>query len=512
MAFVAEFVHDVVAAILVRDGRVLLCHRHPDRRWYPDVWDTPGGHVDAEEGPVDALVREMREELGIEIVVDTAEPFATFHDGSETRMRFWVIERWLGDVTNRAPDEHDDVAWFEASDLDRLELADPRMPSILREAMDATDRDTELGRPDEEQPGLRRIRAILKWSGEHDFSTGCPLSAALSTAASRDEAIAGVLLDAPATQQRASMLLAAVHDLVLAGADHHLRDYFPTVDPNHRPVDSHLPAVLGDFVRRFDRELRHTVGTRTVQTNEVGRATAVRLAMAAIGIGRDESGLDLVEVGSAAGLLLAFDRYTHRVGDRRLDPEVQPPDELILEPGLLGGVVPDSWPTAPPTIDRRVGIDLHPLDIEDAADRRWLHACVWPSQGRRHTQLDQAIAVTRSVGVTMTSGDAADIGALLTSMSSDRPLVVVSSWTLAYLGDDARRDVVEQLRELSGDRPITLVCLEGDRIVPGIDGYSGPTGRLPIVISTSTFTNGERDDRVIGAIGTLGDWISLNPA
>ena len=39
--------HDVVAGVLIRDGHVLLCHRSPAREWYPDVWDLPGGHVEA---------------------------------------------------------------------------------------------------------------------------------------------------------------------------------------------------------------------------------------------------------------------------------------------------------------------------------------------------------------------------------------------------------------------------------------------------------------------------------
>ena len=43
--------HDVVAALLVRADRVLLCHRSPDRRWFPDVWDFPGGHVEESGAP-----------------------------------------------------------------------------------------------------------------------------------------------------------------------------------------------------------------------------------------------------------------------------------------------------------------------------------------------------------------------------------------------------------------------------------------------------------------------------
>ena len=58
---------EVVAGLLVRDGRVLLCHRFAGRQWFPDVWDLPGGHVECGEPPINALARELEEELGIRI-------------------------------------------------------------------------------------------------------------------------------------------------------------------------------------------------------------------------------------------------------------------------------------------------------------------------------------------------------------------------------------------------------------------------------------------------------------
>lgn len=54
----------VVAGVLVRGAEVLLGHRSPDRRWYPDVCDFPGGHVEPGEDERAALDRELCEEVG----------------------------------------------------------------------------------------------------------------------------------------------------------------------------------------------------------------------------------------------------------------------------------------------------------------------------------------------------------------------------------------------------------------------------------------------------------------
>jgi 8-oxo-dGTP diphosphatase len=121
-----------VAAFL-RDGdRMLLCHRSVTRRWYPDVWDLPGGHVEDGESPSAALVRELREELGITITEPSGSPMQEIHTNSAD-MQIWLIDGWTGTPINAAPEEHDTIAWFHASHLVDLHLAhDGYLPTFTR--------------------------------------------------------------------------------------------------------------------------------------------------------------------------------------------------------------------------------------------------------------------------------------------------------------------------------------------------------------------------------------------
>jgi 8-oxo-dGTP pyrophosphatase MutT (NUDIX family) len=112
----------IVTAFL-RDGkRVLLCHRSAGRRWYPDVWDLPGGHVEAGESPGTALVRELREELGISIPQPLGPPLRDISAGTFD-MQVWLIDAWTGTPVNAAPDEHDEIGWFKEPELAALPLA-----------------------------------------------------------------------------------------------------------------------------------------------------------------------------------------------------------------------------------------------------------------------------------------------------------------------------------------------------------------------------------------------------
>lgn len=112
----------IVTGLLRDDNRVLLCHRSPQRRWYPDVWDMPGGHVDPGELPGAALARELREELGIDIAAPSGPPVHEVH-ADTFDMQIWLIEAWTGSPVNAAPDEHDAIAWFTEDALGELSLA-----------------------------------------------------------------------------------------------------------------------------------------------------------------------------------------------------------------------------------------------------------------------------------------------------------------------------------------------------------------------------------------------------
>jgi 8-oxo-dGTP diphosphatase len=115
---------------LIDEGRILLCHRAPDRRWYPDVWDLPGGHVEPGESPGDALKRELREELGVIPQSISSEPVGRLRTPGFD-MSVWRVLNWAGVVQNAALAEHDDIGWFTSTELPGLKLAHASYTSLL---------------------------------------------------------------------------------------------------------------------------------------------------------------------------------------------------------------------------------------------------------------------------------------------------------------------------------------------------------------------------------------------
>lgn len=102
---------------------MLLVHRTPGRAHYPDAWSLPGGHVEPGENPVEAVRREVREELGVGLGDLWPVPVQVVDQGM--KMYAFIATSWVGEPANLAPDEHDELKWFAPDELSLLALAHP---------------------------------------------------------------------------------------------------------------------------------------------------------------------------------------------------------------------------------------------------------------------------------------------------------------------------------------------------------------------------------------------------
>ena len=107
-------VTDIVNAVLLRDGCVLLARRSAARKAYPGLWSFPGGHGEQGEDCDQALHRELREEVGIVPVEYRAlAPIADPHVAT-TIYRICAITAWHGEP-KILDQEHSELRWFPLS-------------------------------------------------------------------------------------------------------------------------------------------------------------------------------------------------------------------------------------------------------------------------------------------------------------------------------------------------------------------------------------------------------------
>src|SRR4051812_42793267 len=119
----------VVCALIERDGRVLLAQRPTDKH-LPLKWEFAGGKVEPGEEAAAAIVREIREELGCEVIITRALPRFTY---DYTRVVIEMIP-FVCALAPNSPEphahEHVALAWIEPGQLDSYDLAPADRPVI----------------------------------------------------------------------------------------------------------------------------------------------------------------------------------------------------------------------------------------------------------------------------------------------------------------------------------------------------------------------------------------------
>jgi 8-oxo-dGTP diphosphatase len=130
--------HEIAAALIVRSGKLLLGLRASNRKFFPSVWDVFGGHVEPGEGHEAALLREVREELGITptqwtFLETTTQPLASQPEEPPDLLiaHLYLVTAWTGTPVNRQPEEHSEIHWFTLAEAVKLELADPSYPELF---------------------------------------------------------------------------------------------------------------------------------------------------------------------------------------------------------------------------------------------------------------------------------------------------------------------------------------------------------------------------------------------
>jgi hypothetical protein len=292
-------------------------------------------------------------------------------------------------------------------------------------------------------------------------------------------------------QPHANMLFAAVHFLLLRGTQHAVRAFYPNLS---KPVSSGDPfPAFRDFCLSHTTELAPVLATRVTNTNEVGRSALLYPAFVALAKDAPQP-LHLIEIGPSAGLNLYWDRYSYRyTKNGEAVAAGAPGAKLVIETPLKGDHVPPLGP--PPNVSKRIGLELHPVDLANEDDRDWLKALIWPDHLQRFQRLEQALAANASWPHDIRAGDAVELLPDVLAEIPEKNGTLCLYHTMAiYQFTSAMKQAVEDMLTIASvRRPLFRLSLEWT------------DGAYPLALAR--YADGAVTSCVLAMGGAQGSWL-----
>jgi hypothetical protein len=286
-----------------------------------------------------------------------------------------------------------------------------------------------------------------------------------------------------------NLLLAAVHFLLLKGTEHSVGRFYESLSSAPERYKDLYPHFRS-FCIEHENEILNLIASRLVQTNEVKRCACLLPILVLVLQESYDRPLYLIEIGSAAGLLLLWDYYRYRYGDALECGEPNSP--VQIQCGLRGEGSPPIRNDFP-RVSGRLGIDLNPIDVKNRDSRLWLRALIWPEHKERAHLLERAIEVAQREPPKLIAGDAVEVlPNILPLVPSNSILCIFCVWT--SLQEKAREQFSSVLTQYGQKRDVFVISTTGQR-------------GNEIDLQLTSFVKGTKTVKFLARCETHGEWL-----
>ena len=303
------------------------------------------------------------------------------------------------------------------------------------------------------------LAQVYRRFAEVDDANASPLYKHVAVALSKSDEALGAIEATPTRKRNPAMILAALHDLALAGR-------VPTLAAAYAAADEDAAASAAiDTLTRMTDAVASTVVSRHAPADETGRHTVLYPAIAEAARRTAANSVGLIDISRSAGFNLNVDRVgiTYSSGLSLGDAS---------SPVQLSSRIAQDRPVPTrkmPEVVARIVVDRSPLDVTNAEDARWLHACLPPDQPERTARLQAEIDLMATAPPRLMRGDPVELlPDAISRVPADALPVVTTTWALSRFPLETRRRFLRQIEEAAADRAVSWVSAEGVAVAPTI--------------------------------------------
>ena len=345
----------------------------------------------------------------------------------------------------------------------------------------------------------RTLAQTYRRFAELDAAETSPLYERVTVALSKSDEALRALEAAPARTRHPTVILAALHDLALAGSAPSLAAAYADGDG-----DTAAGAAIATLLEMTDAVVALAV-RRQMRTNETGHGAVLYPAIAEAARRVGANAVGLIDVGCSAGLNLSVDRVgiTYSNGQSLGDPSspVQLSSSIVGDRPLPARAMPE--------VLARVGVDLDPVDVTDADEARWLRACLPPDQPERAARLEAEMALAATAPPLLLQGDAVEVlPDAFARVPADALPVVTTTWGLSHFPLESRLRLLHRLQDAAARRALAWVSAEGVGVAPAIPTLGDRRAFGHSIIGLAVFDRSSLRAEAIGRCWSQGRWLA----
>ncbi|MEL3971506.1 DUF2332 domain-containing protein [Rossellomorea oryzaecorticis] len=335
---------------------------------------------------------------------------------------------------------------------------------------------------------LYSISQRFKTFAEQECHQSSPLYEHLSHKIASDEELLFICTSCRKGQPVPNLLFGAVHYLLMNYSSHSLRYYYPSLVEEPLPVTESF-SHFKDFCLQNKQQLTHLLQTKLVQTNEVRRCAYLYPAFCYM-YERAEKPLALIEIGTSAGLQLAWDQYQYQYNHQETTFG-NASSEVKVTSEIAGHTFPHLH-SVPPPVSSRTGYDLH---INEEQDFPWLLALIWPEHTERRDLFTSAAKMTKEVDIEFIEGDGVErFPDKINEITADNAICIFHTHVANQIPESSKRELQAKIKEIGKNHDIFHL-------------YNNMWDRL---LHLDCYINGIEERYVIGDTDGHGKWFQWN--
>lgn len=247
-----------------------------------------------------------------------------------------------------------------------------------------------------------------------------------------------------------NLLFGAVHYLLLNGADHPLKEFYPSIVSNPKSYKQSF-KYFKDFCLRYQSEIESIMQSRLVQTNEVRRCAYLYPVFCTI-YEKVNKPLALIEIGTSAGLQLLWDKYAYSYEQNDIYGNIDAGLHLTAKTRGNNSLI---LHTTPHPVAVRIGIDLNTIDLNDDDEKLWLTSLIWPEHKERLLMFEEAATCIKEVPVKLINGDGIRlIAKLIDEIPEDCVVCIFHTHVANQLSVEQKNQLLQNVESIGKGRDV----------------------------------------------------------